>query len=171
MNKKLLVTAGIVAATGAASVAGLAVANAAVSKSTSPTSGLVGDIATKFNLKEADVQAVVDQRRAEMGADRSETVKTEIATLVNEGRLTQDQADKINAKRAELEKEREVNRTSAQGLSRTERQAKMKEHRTVLEQWLKDNNIDSKYTYLLAGGFGNGKGMGGGHGLRRGLAE
>jgi hypothetical protein len=76
--------------------------------------------------------------------------------------LTQAQADKINAKRAELVKEREANRTSEQNLTDAQRKTKMEERKTALDTWFKDNNIDSQYVYLLMGGHGGRGGPDGG---------
>ena len=64
------------------------------------------------------------------------------------------------ARRAELEKQRQDERGSMQNKSESDRQATMQQHRTELDQWLKDNAIDSQYAYLLMGG-GHGHGHGG----------
>ncbi len=165
--KKYLVAAGITAAAGLAGVTGLAVANAATTNGTNPMSSLVDAIAKKFNLKTTDVQAVFDEQKATMDAERETKVKEEVSQLVKDGKLTQAQADKINAKRAELEKEREANRTADQTLTDTQRKEKMDERKTTLDTWLKDSGIDTKYGYLLMGGRGHGgPGGPGGHGAR-----
>ncbi len=166
--KKQLAVIGAVTAISAAGMTGVGLAHAANTSSTNtnPMSNLVDAIASKFNLNKTDVQAVFDEQHSQMETERETEIKAEVAQLVTDGKLTQDQADKINAKRAELQKEREANRTSDQSLSDAERKAKMDEHKTALDTWLKDNGIDQQYAYLLMGGRGHGPGGPGGHGMR-----
>lgn len=169
--KKQLIAAGIVAATATAGLVGAGVANAesTTGTPTNPMSSLVKAIAAKFNLKEADVQAVVTANHTQMEQERENEVKTEVAQLVKDGKLTQPQADKINAKRAELEKERDAARAADQNLTEAQRDTKRQEmraqmdtKRTELDTWLKANGIDAQYRYLLMGGRGHG-----GHGGER----
>ena len=166
--KKQLMVAGVVAATSLAGLTGAQIANAetnAQSGTTNPMSSLVDALATKFNLNKADVQKVVDEQHAKMQAEREQQVQDQVAALVTDGKLTQAQADKINAKRAELQKERDANRTAMQEMTDTERKAEMASHRTELNQWMEDNGIDSQYAYLLMGGHGRGHGGGMMHGM------
>ena len=134
-------------------------------------SSLVDAIAGKFNLNKTDVQAVFDEQHSKMEATREAEVKAEIAQLVKDGKLTQAQADAILAKRAELDKERDTNRTADQNLTDAERQAKRDERRKALDKWAADNNIPIEYRYLLKGGHGGhgGHGSGGRHGERGGM--
>ncbi len=157
--KKQLIVAATTATLGMAGLAGgAAFATTQSGSTTDPMGNLVSAIATKFNLNKSDVQKVFDEQRTQMDAQREQAVKDQIAQLVKDGKLTQAQADKINAKRAELEKEREANRTSDQNLTAEQRKTKMDEHRTAIDTWLKDNNINTQYAYLLMGG---GRGHGG----------
>lgn len=160
---KKVIIASSIAALGVTGLAGGAVfATANSTSGTDPMSGLVSAIATKFNLKKDDVQKVFDEQRTQMETQREQEVKDQVAQLVKDGKLTQAQADKINAKRAELVKEREANRTSEQNLTDAQRKTKMEERKTTLDTWLKDNSIDSQYAYLLMGGRGGRGGPDGG---------
>lgn len=160
---KKVIIASSIAALGVTGLAGGAVfATANSTSGTDPMSGLVSAIATKFNLKKDNVQKVFDEQRTQMETQREQEVKDQVAQLVKDGKLTQAQADKINAKRAELVKEREANRTSEQNLTDAQRKTKMEERKTTLDTWLKDNNIDSQYAYLLMGGRGGRGGPDGG---------
>ena len=160
---KKVIIASSIAALGVTGLAGGAVFAMANSTSgTDPMSGLVSAIATKFNLKKDDVQKVFDEQRTQMETQREQEVKDHVAQLVKDGKLTQAQADKINAKRAELVKEREANRTSEQYLTDAQRKTRMEERKTTLDTWLKDNSIDSQYAYLLMGGRGGRGGPDGG---------
>ena len=156
---KKVIIASSIAALGVTGLAGGAVfATANSTSGTDPMSGLVSAIATKFNLKKDDVQKVFDEQRTQMETQREQEVKDQVAQLVKDGKLTQAQADKINAKRAELVKEREANRTSEQNLTDAQRKTRMEERKTTLDTWLKDNSIDSQYAYLLMGGRGGSDG-------------
>lgn len=163
--KKMLAAAGIATVIGAAGLTGVGIVNAAgtTSTSTDPMSNLVDAIASKFNLNKSDVQSVFDEQRTKMEADREAEVKAEVAQLVTDGKLTQAQADKINAKRAELQKEREANKATNQSKTREEMKAEMETKRTALETWAKENGIDTAYLRFV---FGGGHGHGGHGGMR-----
>lgn len=158
--KKQLIAAGIIAA-GTVGLAGAAMVGAESVNGSGHMQNLVSAIASKFNLKEADVQAVVDQQRTQMQAERDQQIKDQVTQLVTDGKLTQAQADKINAKRTELEQQREANRTADRDKTAAERQANREAHKAEIEKWLSDNGIDEDYEYLLMGG--RGKGGFGGH--------
>lgn len=160
MKKKLL-TAAAVATIGVAGLGtGAAFAVSDSDGSSDPMSSLVSAIATKFNLKTSEVQAVFDEQRSTMEAEREQEVKDKVAALVKDGKLTQAQADKINAKRAELKAAREADRDSMQDKTADERKTAMETKKTELDKWLSDNDIDDDYAYLLMGG-GRGHGPGG----------
>ncbi len=161
--KKQLITAGIAAAVGVTGLAGVASVSAATdtSTSTNPMSSLVDAIASKFSLDKSKVQAVFDEQRTKMEAERETEVKADVAQLVKDGKLTQAQADAINAKRAELTKEREANRDANKDLSRSEMKSKMDAKRTELEAWAKEQGIDTQYLRYVVG-FGHGPGGPGG---------
>ncbi|QQS18614.1 hypothetical protein IPL68_00725 [Candidatus Saccharibacteria bacterium] len=164
--KKQIIAAGVTATVAVAGLTGLGVANAATNSSSSkPMSGLVSAIAKKFNLKESDVQSVVDANRTEMEAQHETDVKAQVTQLVKDGKLTKAQADLITAKRAELQKTRETNRTSMDGKTHAERKSAMDAERTALDKWFSDNNIPADYRYLV---FGGGRGHGGSGGPRGG---
>ncbi len=162
--KKQLITAGIAAAVGVTGLAGIATVSAATDSSTGsgPMSSLVTAIASKFNLDKTKVQAVFDEQRSQMDAQRETQVKAEVTQLVKDGKLTQAQADAINAKRAELTKEREANRAADQSASRDDMKTKMDAKRTELEAWAKEQGIDTQYLRLVMGG---GRGHGGPDGM------
>ena len=69
--------------------------------------------------------------------------------------------DRINTKRAELQKTREANRTNMDSKSKSERRTTMNAERTKLDQWFTDNDIPTEYRNLVLGGKGHG-----GHGMR-----
>lgn len=162
--KKSLIAASVAAAIGTAGVIGVTAVNAATTTdTTNPMSSLVEAVASKFNLNKTEVQAVFDEQKTKMEAERETKVKEEVAQLVTDGKITQAQADKINAKRAELQKEREANKDAASTKTREEMKTEMDTQRTELEKWATDNGISTDYLrYVMGGGHGpGGPGMGG----------
>lgn len=161
---KALAIAGVTASVAAASFIGLGAASAATTSSTSnnPMSSLVVAISERFDLKTSDVQAVFDEQRTAMEAERDAEVKTELTLLVKDGKLTQAQSDAITTKRDQLEKERYANRTGDQPSTKTnaERITEMETRKTELDTWLKDQGVDTQYAYLVMGG-GRGHGSSG----------
>lgn len=134
---------------------------------------LVNAIATRFNLNTSDVQQVFDEQKTQMQeqmqqnmqerqAEMEQNFKDRINQAVTDGKLTQDQADKILAKKSELIAFRE----GLQGKTKDEIASAIKAEADSLKQWLQDNNIPEGY--LGFGRFGVGRefgfmGMRGGH--------
>ncbi len=168
MNQKLkniiLPAATLVAGLGIAS--GVAVHAASTSgNGTNPVSNLVQAIAQKFNLNQADVQQVFDQQHAQMEAQHQQQFADRLQQAVTDGKLTQDQADKIKAKAQELQTQREANKTQFESMTPQQRQDAFKTEQDNLQQWEKDNNIPAGYLPFGPGGHGRGMGMmGRGHG-------
>jgi septal ring factor EnvC (AmiA/AmiB activator) len=167
--RKQVVIASLAAVIGATGLTGIGVVSAATDTSYSSNSmtGLVDAVASKFNVNKADVQAVFDEQRDKMEAKRTEQVKTDVAQLVKDGKLTQTQADALLKKRDELQAEREAAKRSITETDKTsdQRQAEMDAKRTELETWAKEQGIDRQYLRFVMGG-GRAHGMGGGPGVR-----
>ena len=162
--KKRLLTAAAIATIGMAGLStGAVFATTDTESGDDPMSGLVSAVAEKFNLKAADVQAVFDEQRSAMEADREQEVKDKVAALVKDGKLTQAQANKIDAKRTELQAERESSRDDMKDKTAEERKTEMETKKSELDAWLTENDIDGAYKYLLMSGRGGhgGPGMGG----------
>lgn len=161
--KRHLAAIGAITAISAAGFTGASMVSAAsTTDSSNPMSSLVDAMASKFNLDKTQVQAVFDEQKSAMQAEREAEMKTKIAQLVTDGEITQAQADKINTKRAELQKERETNREAMQSMTDAERKAEMESHKTEMDAWFSENDIDTEYRYLLIGVRGHGHGSPGG---------
>jgi hypothetical protein len=160
ISGKSIMLAGLGAAAGMA-VMGAGVIHAATSTSTgtTPISNLVNAIATKFNLKTADVQQVFDQQRTQMAAQRTQDEKLRLDQAVKDGKITQAQEDLIIAKLAEQRAFRE----SLSGKTQAEREAAISANRTALQKWMTDNNIP--WGYVPMGGGRGYRGMGGHYGM------
>ena len=154
MKKSVLIGLSATAVTiGVAGLAGIASAQTA----TTGSSSLVDKIATKFNLKKADVQAVFDADRSERIAQRETEVKTKLDAAVKAGTITQTQEDQLIAKQKEM-------RTFMESLNDKtgeERRTAMKEKMDEFKQWLTDNKIPDSVIKEVRGlgGFG-GRGHG-----------
>ena len=127
-NKKVLLVAGLAASIVTLGLVGTSIVSA---ETTSANMSIVERIATKFGLKEADVQAVFDEDRTAREAERSAVLSDRLQDAVDEGKITAEQKASIEAKITEEQSAREA-------------------ERTALQQWAKDNNIDMKY--LMGGG-------------------
>lgn len=128
---------------------------------------LVKAITEKFGLNQAEVQQVFEEHHTQMQQQHQADEATRLSQAVTDGKLTQDQADKITAKRAELQAQRESDKTKFESMSDSERQAAMKAKMDELKQWATDNNIPAGYLPFGGGRGGHGgpggmhKGMGG----------
>jgi len=154
--KKRLVAAAAVATIGSMGAVGLQAVHAASNTSTSdPMSSLIDKLVNKFNLNKADVQQVFDDNRAAMDAQRQADQSAKLQKLVDAGAITATQKTTIEAKIKELDAARAANKASMQGLTDTERKAKMDAERTALEAWAKTNGIDlTKLQGIFMGGHG-----------------
>lgn len=153
--KKTLAIAGAVAAIGTAGIATTAYATTNSGSSEQRTS-LAETLASRFNLNKDEVQKVIDEEKTARQAEREQKIKDEISSLVSSGKLTQDQADKINQKRSELQKEREQAKANRESGSTTEsdkstKSANREAKKQELTNWLKEQGISEEYAYLLGG--------------------
>lgn len=156
----MLVAGGIALGLAGASAGAI---HAASTNTNSPMGNLVNAIASKFNLNPSDVQQVFDQQHAQMEAQHLQNFKDQLSLAVKDGKLTQDQMDKILAKQQELKTQADSNKTAFEGKTPQEIRTLIEAQRTALDQWAKDNNIPTQY---LRFGFGGGRGhMGRGFGM------
>ncbi len=129
-------------ATFGASAVGVATTFAASSGSnTSPMQNIVTAIATKFNLNEADVQAVFDAERVAHQAERAEHEAERLTQAVTDGKLTQAQSDAITAKMAEEKAFFE----SIKDMSDADRKAAFKTHGEEMKAWVTANDIPRQF--------------------------
>jgi outer membrane murein-binding lipoprotein Lpp len=98
-------------------------------------------LAQKLGVDQSKVQTAMDEIRAERQKARQEEISTKLDQAVKDGVITVEQKQKIVDKFAEVKEKRG-------------------EKRSELQQWFKDNGIDSGkiHSYI---GFGDGSGKGG----------
>lgn len=157
MKKALLIT-GAATTIGLASVLGVGIATA--QSDNKVTGDLVNKIASRFNLKTADVQKVFDEERAANQAERQQKLKADLDQAVKDGKITQKQEDLIIAKHKEMA----TYMDSLKGKTRQEHRTAMDTKRDELKKWATDNNIPEQYV-LMGGHEGRGIGPKRGEGL------
>ena len=134
----------------------------------SPMGNLVNALAQKFNLNVSDVQAVFDEQKAQMETEKEQKkyqgFADRLSQAVTDGKLTQEQADLITAKKAEIDAQRETQKTNMESMTQEERQTAIKEQMNYLKQWATDNNIPQEYLMFVEFGGRGGHGGPGGPG-------
>lgn len=109
-----------------ATLGGATVLSATAVNAQSNGSTLVERIASKFNLSESDVQAVVDEIHEEKQVERQAEMSENLQDKVESGDITSEQKTLIETKQKEIQLERENEQNS-------------------LQKWADENNIDPKY--------------------------
>ncbi len=171
MTKKSVIAAAIVATLGMGAF-GAATAFAATDTSDghNPMQNLITAIAEKFNLNEADVQAVFDEQHAAMQEARQEDAAEHLAKAVTDGKLTQAQADAITANMASQKTFFE----SLKDMTPEERQEALKTNAESQKSWAEENDIPKEFAPGHGphgrgpGRFMRGQGMMGEHGEQQG---
>lgn len=157
--KKPLIVAGVLSSVTLASLAGVSAVSAEASTS-SDRDSIISQIATKFNLQESEVKAVFEEERTARTAERTKAIEAILTQAVNDGKLTDEQKDKILAKRAELQSERAANHDELKDKTAEERRTAMKTKRMELEKWATGNGISPEYIRYVFGHGGGHHGMG-----------
>lgn len=162
MNKKYLayLVMPLLAATIGGAVLVSSVSADTTTSGQNPMTNLVNKIAEKFNLNPSDVQQVFDDQRAQMQDQMNQKYQDRISQAISDGKLTQEQADKIIAKKTELESERQDFKADLEGKTKEEMRDAMKTQMDSLKQWASDNNISMEYLMfgrpMMHRGFGFG---------------
>lgn len=161
--KKPLLVAGIVGTVGTGALFTGTVANAESGTNTNndPASSLIDKLASTFKLDKSKVQEVFDQQRAEMDKKHEERVNERLQKLVDDKTITEAQKTAIQAKLAELKKQREADREEVKELDDNARKQKMDEKKNELEGWAKEQGLDLSKLKGVFGGPGGRGGEGG----------
>ena len=133
---------------------------------TSTTPSLITELATKFGLKQADVQAVFDTHQKEIQVTRTQNEKIRLDTAVTNKEITSAQENLIIAKQAEIQAKMQSNRSLA---DTTARKTAMGQLRTDTAAWAKTNGIAEKW--LMLGRRMHGPGGKGHHGMEGSESE
>lgn len=145
--KKQAIIASIATAGVAASVlAGGITFAQTTAQSSNPTANLAQAIASKFNLNKDDVAKVIEEQHQAKMNDR-------LTQAVKDGKITEDQKNKIIAKQAEIKPKLDAARAET---DEAKRKAAMDAIHTEMKQWSKDNNIPKGFGMMGPGGRGHG---------------
>ncbi|MDF2461184.1 MAG: hypothetical protein K0S68_587 [Candidatus Saccharibacteria bacterium] len=161
ISKKVILPMAAVGVIAAAAI-GIGVATA---ETTDSRDSLVQKISDKFKLNKSEVQAVFDEHKTEKHAQREARLEERLTQAVKDGDITEKQKTAILAKHKELAARFESEKDGLKDKTPEERRAAMQSLRTELDQWAKDNDIDTKWLKgFVVKGFKGGHGHGpGGH--------
>ena len=134
---KNMLAAGVVTTVAAGSLLGVSMASAQTSDG---GTSIVDRIASTFNLNRDDVQNVFDEQRQERHEQMEQKHEEHLQQLVEDGTITSEQKDDLEAKHEEMRTLRES--LKDQDLTREEMRNKMQEARSEFEAWAEDQGID-----------------------------
>ncbi|MBX4190765.1 hypothetical protein KW794_01625 [Candidatus Saccharibacteria bacterium] len=126
-SRKMIIAAAAVGAIGAAGIG--ASAMAANNSASSNYPPIVQKIASTFGLDPAKVNDIFKQQRQENTQERQAKLKSTLDQAVKDGKLTQDQADKLVAELKTLHDQNKADRRQ--------------DIKSQLEQWAKNNGINN----------------------------
>lgn len=117
------------------------------------SSGLAAAIASKFNLKEADVQNVITaytkQQQARMQQTMKQRQKSHLDSLVSQGKITSDQETQILQELARFQSH--YSPSTMQSMTQTQRQQARQNEINTLTQWANSNGINPQYVLPFGG--------------------
>lgn len=102
---------------------------------------LVTQIARRYNLKESDVQQVVNEVRVTHQSEMKLKWEERLTQAVKDGKITEVQKKAIIAKHTDLQAEY----AALSGLSDSERKAKLIQIHADLRKWATENGLDSNF--------------------------
>lgn len=125
---------------------------------------LIQRLVDRFNLNRDEVQQVFDEQRQQNQDQMKAKQEERLNQLVQDGKLTEDQKQKLIAKMEEERQERQQDMENWQNMTQEQRREQMQEHQQEMHDWAEQNGIDLP----MLGGFGKGMDMhrGGGFGVR-----
>lgn len=154
IHKKALVAGAAVAAIGMMAAGSVGLASAATSNSNAGSgNSIVEKLATKFNLNKDEVQAVFDEEHEARKAEMKQHQQERLAQAVEDGKLTQEQADHITQVRNEIEA---LVGDSRPGELSDETRQQIKDKMEALRDWAEENSIDLRHVGPGGPGFGDG---------------
>lgn len=145
----------------ALAIIGMAVASSSFvsAQDSSGPNSLITAIAQKFNLNQADVQAVFDEQRTKHHEQMKASLEQKLTQAVTDGKITEAQKQAILTKLSELH-ENKPNFEEFKNLTSEQRKAKMEEKKTEMETWATQNGLTlDKLHEIIGGPFGFGKRM------------
>lgn len=162
MKKSLAAAAITLMGTG---VAGTAFAAENIQQPSGRFENIIEAIAEHFNVSVEEVQAIFKAQRQEIIENRIEKAETQLNNAVEDGALTEEQANAIREHREDM---REFMQ-SLENMTQVERRAAVEAQREANKQWAEENNIPA--AFLPFEGHHGHQGPGTSHGARHEGAE
>lgn len=124
---------------------------------------LVSFIAQRFGLNESDVLQAVEEFHDQEREDMEVRFEEKLDQAVAEGKITEEQKEKILLKHEEMRAEMENDFANLKEMTPEERKEEIMNRHEELKTWAEENDIDLSYFHFK---FGMGKGMGMGQHVR-----
>lgn len=148
MRTKILI---ILAALGVIGSA-LYLSQPALAEGGSGYSAIIQKLVERFGLDAGEVEEVFVEHRGEMRAEKQARLEERLDEAVAEGKITQEQREALEAKKAEMKE----NWEEMKDLSWEERKEVKSAHWKEMKAWAEENGIDMKELFGFMGGFKKG---------------
>lgn len=112
---------------------------------------IVQRLADRFHLNADDVKAVFDQNHQDKMGQRQQKLEDRLSQAVKDGKITEDQKQKILAKIKDLQANQQAFRDSLKNMTPDQRKAALQKQRDELNAWAQQNGIDPKNLFLGRG--------------------
>lgn len=143
MNKKILLAVLSLAVLGGALYGVNQVS--AQETSTNPHDSLIQRLVARFGLNENEINQVFEEEHEARHAEMAKRMEERLSQAVTDGKLTEEQKQKILAKHEEMKNSREAEMESFKNMTEEERRTAMEKKHTELTTWAKVNDIPMEY--------------------------
>jgi hypothetical protein len=154
MNKKIVLTVLSVAVLGSA-VFGVTRVGAQ-NTVTDPHDSLIQRLVAKFGLNESEVKQVFDEEREARHTEMKKQFEDTLTQAVTDGKITDEQKQKILVKHEEMKAAREADMESFNAMTDDQRKSAMEAKREELKTWAEENDIPTEYFMMRKGGMHRG---------------
>lgn len=155
ISKNVLAAGLVTVATGTL----LGVSSVTAQSSDTSAETIVDKIVSTFNLDREEVEAVFEEHREQKHEERQAHWEERLADLVEEGSLTQDQANRLHELHTEHHEKIEALRE--QGADRDEIHDQIQQHRDDMKSWAEEEGIELDGLQMFNGPRGFGRHGGG----------
>ena len=118
---------------------------------TTGANSIVAAIAAKFNLNQADVQAVFDEEHDKREAEMKAQIETKLTQAVADGKITEAQKQAIVTHFEQMKANR-PDKADFQNLTDEQIKARMETKKTEMDAWLSQNGLTHETLREVMGG-------------------
>lgn len=112
---------------------------------------LIQRITQRFGLNQTEVEEVFQEFHQEKHQQRQTQFEAKLDSLIEQGKLTQEQKMAILEKHEELQQQMTDNWETFRDLSPEEKREFHEQHRAELEAWAQANNLDTSLFHQVMG--------------------